>query len=44
MIFAKRTERIANPSYCMLFIQGRAVDLSSKHTQLNDKYTAKYKQ
>ena len=26
------------------FIQGRAVDLSSKHTQLNDKYTAKYKQ
>jgi hypothetical protein len=26
------------------FIQGRFVDLSSKHTQLNDMYTAKYKQ
>jgi imidazolonepropionase-like amidohydrolase len=26
------------------FIQGRKVDLSNKHTQLNDKYTAKYKQ
>ena len=26
------------------FIQGRRIDLSSKHTQLNDKYKAKYKQ
>jgi len=26
------------------FIQGRAVDLSSKHTQLNEKYKAKYRQ
>ena len=26
------------------FIQGRAVDLSSKHTQLNEKYKAKYQQ
>jgi imidazolonepropionase-like amidohydrolase len=26
------------------YIQGRQVDLSSKHTQLNDKYRAKYKQ
>ena len=26
------------------YIQGRAVDLSSKHTQLNEKYQAKYKQ
>ena len=26
------------------YIQGRAVDLSSKHTQLNEKYKAKYKQ
>ena len=26
------------------FVQGRSVDLTSKHTQLNEKYTAKYKQ
>ena len=26
------------------YIQGRAVDLSSKHTQLNEKYKAKYQQ
>lgn len=26
------------------YIQGRAVDLTNKHTQLNDKYKAKYKQ
>lgn len=26
------------------YIQGRLVDLTSKHTQLNDKYQAKYKQ
>ena len=35
MIFAKRPERIANPSYCMLFIE--AVEQKSRENNVTDR-------